>query len=209
MQGASHLLDCLFEEFLIVAPTLRAHPAGIRSFDYLVDVEAVDEHHKHNLPTMPCFTQMFASLSTKMPPWRPQRPQLVMAKANTSTGHVWHNAVFGVALCNQITQQTQPYVIGLFKQHLLAVLTSQNHQLMQYVILFFFATKVRPLDALISFMPTLLDSLPSTFLLLKGLPAVESCLFSKLRLCLGRVKAQRFRSVSQLSSAKEFKLRPN
>ena len=45
MQGASHLLDCLFEEILIVAPTRRAHPAGIRNFDYLVDVEAVDEHY--------------------------------------------------------------------------------------------------------------------------------------------------------------------
>jgi hypothetical protein len=36
-------------------------------------------------------------------------------------GHAWYNAVFGVALCNQTTQQTLPYVMGFFKQHLCAM----------------------------------------------------------------------------------------
>jgi hypothetical protein len=45
MQGASYLLDCLLDEILIAAPSRRAHPAGLRNFDYLVNVEAVGVHH--------------------------------------------------------------------------------------------------------------------------------------------------------------------
>jgi hypothetical protein len=64
MQGAYYLLDCLFEEILIVAPTRRAHPAGLRNFDYLVDVEAVDEQ--------PNFGLMI--VSTTRPPFVKERP---------------------------------------------------------------------------------------------------------------------------------------
>jgi hypothetical protein len=44
MQGACYLLDCLLEEILFAAPSRCAHPAGLRNFDYLFDVEAVNVH---------------------------------------------------------------------------------------------------------------------------------------------------------------------
>jgi hypothetical protein len=33
MQGETHFIDCLLDEILIIAPSRRAHLAGLRDFD--------------------------------------------------------------------------------------------------------------------------------------------------------------------------------